>query len=209
VEYFLYTSFLVVVSTLVTGNFSWAGATWGATVSLPDLTPNVGLWWYFFTEMFDQFRPFFLVVFSVNMLIYVAPISIKFQHDPLFAAFILIGIVGMFKPYPTLADSGVFLSMISLFPEIYPYLGTPLVTGLLHLHASLLLPLFNRLWLADGTGNANFFYASTLLFALANGFAITDCIWAGIHLVIGPRREGWSVVQVYDEKIRNGNESMR
>lgn len=33
---------------------------------LPDLTPNPGLWWYFFTEMFDHFRPFFLMVFSVS-----------------------------------------------------------------------------------------------------------------------------------------------
>lgn len=33
---------------------------------LPDLTPNPGLWWYFFTEMFDHFRPFYLVVFSVS-----------------------------------------------------------------------------------------------------------------------------------------------
>jgi len=34
-------------------------------LTLPDLTPNTGLWWYFFTEMFDHFRPFFLMVFSV------------------------------------------------------------------------------------------------------------------------------------------------
>jgi len=34
-------------------------------LSLPDLTPNPGLWWYFFTEMFDHFRPFFLMAFSV------------------------------------------------------------------------------------------------------------------------------------------------
>lgn len=35
---------------------------------LPDLTPNPGLWWYFFTEMFDHFRPFFLMVFSVSSI---------------------------------------------------------------------------------------------------------------------------------------------
>lgn len=35
---------------------------------LPDLTPNPGLWWYFFTEMFDHFRPFFLMVFSVSAI---------------------------------------------------------------------------------------------------------------------------------------------
>jgi GPI transamidase subunit PIG-U len=33
---------------------------------LPDLTPNPGLWWYFMTEMFDHFRPFFLMAFSVS-----------------------------------------------------------------------------------------------------------------------------------------------
>jgi GPI-anchor transamidase subunit U len=75
------------------------------------------------------------------------------------------------------------------------------------LHASLLLPLFNRLWLADGTGNSNFFYASTLVFALANGFAITDCIWAGIRLVIGEEKQDWTVVQVYDEKVRDIRET--
>jgi len=66
-------------------------------LTLPDLTPNTGLWWYFFTEMFDHFRPFFLMVFSVcfplvpgsrhkftisqvHLLIYVVPICIKFQY---------------------------------------------------------------------------------------------------------------------------------
>ena len=36
------------------------------SLTLPDLTPNPGMWWYFFTEMFDHFRPFFLMVFSVR-----------------------------------------------------------------------------------------------------------------------------------------------
>jgi len=40
----------------------------GLRFLLPDLTPNPGLWWYFFTEMFEHFRPFYLVVFSVSEL---------------------------------------------------------------------------------------------------------------------------------------------
>jgi hypothetical protein len=32
----------------------------------------------------------------------------------------------MFKPYPTLADSGLFLSSLVLFPEVYPCLCLPL-----------------------------------------------------------------------------------
>jgi hypothetical protein len=42
------------------------------------------------------------------------------RHDPLYAAFLLVGILGTFKAYPTLADTGLFLSMIVLFPEVYP-----------------------------------------------------------------------------------------
>ena len=71
----------------------------------------------------------------------------------------------------------------------------PIVTGLLHLHASLLMPLFNHLWLVQGTGNANFFYASTLVFACSNGAALVDCIWAGLRIAIGDGEEGQAIVQ--------------
>ena len=75
---------LSMTSTLVSGGFQWKWQTWfvewvlktisrlsgeltfvSNRLSLPDLTPNPGLWWYFFTEMFDHFRPFFLMAFSV------------------------------------------------------------------------------------------------------------------------------------------------
>jgi len=71
----------------------------------------------------------------------------------------------------------------------------PIVTVLLHLHASLLMPLFNHLWLTQGTGNANFFYASTLVFTVANGFALEDVIWSGLRIALGEAVEGYAVVQ--------------
>ncbi|KAL1695025.1 GPI transamidase subunit PIG-U [Schizophyllum commune] len=190
-----YTAFLTVTSALVAGGWSWVPQTWGVSLTLPDLTPNPGLWWYFFTEMFDHFRPFFLMVFSVHLLIYIAPLCIKFQHDMLYAAFLLIGVLGTFKAYPTLSDPGLYLSMHALFPEVYPHFRHPIVTALLHLHAALLMPMFHHLWLAQGTGNANFFYASTLVFACANGAALIEGVWAGLRIAIGPEKEGYSVSQ--------------
>ena len=81
-EYWFYVAILSFISTLVAGSWTWIPQTWGATyvilpfqprwrlmfsrLTLPDLTPNTGLWWYFFTEMFDHYRPFFLVVFNVR-----------------------------------------------------------------------------------------------------------------------------------------------
>ncbi|KAJ7195435.1 GPI transamidase subunit PIG-U [Mycena pura] len=193
-EFLAYTTVLTLASTLVSGGWAWIPQTWGASLTLPDLTPNVGVWWYFFTEMFDHFRPFFLMVFSVHLLIYVAPVCIKFQYDPLYAAFVLLGVLGTFKSYPSMADPGLFISMIAIFPEIFPC-KHPIVTALLHLHAALLMPLFHHLWLNQGTGNANFFYATTLVFACANGAALTDCIWAGLMIAIGEPQEDYVVVQ--------------
>lgn len=45
-------------------------------LTVPDLTPNVGMWWYFFTEMFDHFRAFFLGVFQVSSLRPFQPVSV-------------------------------------------------------------------------------------------------------------------------------------
>ncbi|KAH9936170.1 PIG-U-domain-containing protein [Fomitopsis serialis] len=194
-QFAVYTVLLSGAATLVCGNLTWLEKTWGASLTLPDLTPNPGLWWYFFTEMFDHFRPFFLMVFSVHLLIYVLPLCIKFQHDILYACFLILGILSIFKAYPTLSDPGLFLSMLSLFPETFPYLNHPIVTALLHLHAALLLPLFHYLWLTQGTGNANFFYASTLVFGMANGSALLDSIWAGLRIAIGELKDDFEVVQ--------------
>jgi len=42
------------------------------------------------------------------------------RHDPLFATFILQGIIAMLKSYPTLSDPGLFTAMHALFPELVP-----------------------------------------------------------------------------------------
>ncbi|KAG8915103.1 hypothetical protein FRC00_007880 [Tulasnella sp. 408] len=190
-QYFGYMALLAGVSTIPIWNelrSAWS-------LLLPDLTPNPGLWWYFFTEMFDHFRPFFLVAFSMHPLTYLIPVCTKFKHDPLYAAFLLQGVVATFKPYPTLADPGLFVVMFSLFPEVFPYLRHPIVTILLHMHAALLLPLFHSLWLSQGTGNANFYYATTLVFGIAMAATMMDAVWAGLRIGFGGKPSGWEMVQ--------------
>lgn len=50
-----------------------------SSLSVPDLTPNIGLFWYFFAEMFEHFRLFFLCVFQINVFFYTLPLSIKLK----------------------------------------------------------------------------------------------------------------------------------
>lgn len=56
----------------------------------------------------------------------------------------------------------------------------PLFTTMAHLYTLLLLPIFHYLWLYAGSGNSNFYYASTLVWALANGLGVIDGLSAGL-----------------------------
>ncbi|KAG9103357.1 hypothetical protein FRC06_011304 [Ceratobasidium sp. 370] len=194
-EWAVYVGLFAVAGNLVTGGWGWIWRSWGAVITLSDATPNCGLWWYFFTEMFDHYRPFFLFAFSAHPLIYVAPICMKFKHDPFYAAYLLLGVSATLKSYPTLADAGLFISLTPLFPETFAYLRHPLPTVLLHLHAALLMPLASHLWLAQGTGNANFLYAATLVYGLANGAMVIDAVWGGLRAAF-VTKDGDEVVQL-------------
>lgn len=47
--------------------------------TVPDLRPNIGLFWYFFTEVFEHFLSFFLAVFQVQIFVYAFPLAYKFR----------------------------------------------------------------------------------------------------------------------------------
>lgn len=75
----------------------------------------------------------------------------------------------------------------------------PIVTTLVHTHAALLLPLFHALWVTEGRGNANFYYAASLVMGVAGGMGVVDACFAGMRIAIGDIAEGerdkWAVVQ--------------
>lgn len=61
------------------GSWEFLASTYGVHLLLPDLTPNVGLWWYFFIEMFDSFREFFLCVFQLHLAVYLAGLCLRLR----------------------------------------------------------------------------------------------------------------------------------
>jgi phosphatidylinositol glycan class U len=111
---------LLYLSYALTGSWQFIASTYGTPLLLPDLTPNVGLWWYFFIEMFDSFREFFLGVFWLHMASYVGGLSIKLRKQPLFAAVAMLGVIAVFQPYPSIADSALFLGTVPLYRHVFP-----------------------------------------------------------------------------------------
>lgn len=139
---------LIGLSYLITGSWQFLSSTYGTYLLLPDLTPNVGLWWYFFIEMFDSFREFFLGVFWLHMASYVGGLSLRFQKQPLFAIVAMLGIIAVFQPYPSIADTSLFLGVVPLYRHLFPceFLHTPVFV----LMSSWLMPFYSDAILLPG-----------------------------------------------------------
>jgi len=170
---------LLGMSFALAGN-SWGflARTYGIQLTLSDLTPNVGLWWYFFIEIFDSFRAFFLAVFWLHLVIYVGGLSIRLRTQPLAVLTILLGVFSVFKPYPSISDTSLFLAMFSLFQHLYPIMRYTYVASATMLYATFLGPAFYHLWIYAGSGNANFFYAITLVWSLGQSLLVSDLTFA-------------------------------
>lgn len=179
-------SVLFQMSYFITGSWEFLSSTYGIQLTLTDLTPNVGLWWYFFIEMFDSFRSFFLAVFWLHLSSYVGALSMRIRSQPLFVITLLLGIFGIFKPYPSISDTSLFLAMIPLYRHIFPLMRYTFVVPSTILYATFLGPAFYYLWIYAGSGNANFFYAITLVWSLGQSLLVSDLTFAAL-------RDEWEV----------------
>lgn len=115
---------LLYTSHLVIGSWQFLASTYGVQLLLPDLTPNVGLWWYFFIEMFDSFRNFFLGIFWLHMASYVGGLTLRLRRQPLFVVCCLLGVFAVFAPYPSVADAGLFLGVLPMWRHVFPRRST-------------------------------------------------------------------------------------
>ncbi|KAK4672271.1 hypothetical protein QC763_101630 [Podospora pseudopauciseta] len=166
------------MSYLITGSWEFLPSTYGVQLTLSDLTPNVGLWWYFFIEMFDSFRSFFLAVFWLHLSCYVGGLSIRIRRQPLVVLTLLLGIFAIFKPYPSISDTSLFLAMVPLYRHVFPLMRYSFVIAAVIMYASFLGPAFYYLWIYAGSGNANFFYAITLVWGLGQSLLVCDLMFA-------------------------------
>ena len=110
---------LLIFSRLLLPSWSFLPSVYLTPLSLPDLTPNPGLWWYFFTEMFDAFRNFFLGVFWLHMLSYSVPFCLRLRKQPLAAVVAMMGITAIFQPYANIGEVGAWLSAVSLLSHTF------------------------------------------------------------------------------------------
>lgn len=108
------------LSYYIMGSWSFLKSTIGFILFVPDLRPNIGLYWYFFTEMFEHFRSLFIASFEINVsLLFIAPLALRFRKDPMLLAFSYLAIDAIFKSYPCIGDVGFYLSLLPLWRHLF------------------------------------------------------------------------------------------
>lgn len=64
------------------GTWAFLGAAVRSQLLCENLTPNIGLYWYFFAEVFPRFRGFFRVLFLSQPYVYVLPATLRLGMFP-------------------------------------------------------------------------------------------------------------------------------
>ena len=159
-------------------NTRFIECTYMFTLKVPDLVPNLGLFWYFFTEMFDHFRTFFTFVFQINAFIYAIPMTIRLRHDPVVDLLLQVSFLTILKSYPNVGETGFYLSLLPVLAFLFPMMRNFLVYSCMILFSTILAPVMYYLWLGSGGGNANFYYAITIVFSVGQVFLLVDLLYA-------------------------------
>lgn len=161
--------------------WSFLDATYGFILNHRDLQPNIGLFWYFFTEMFDHFRDLFLWTFQINAtVLYLVPLALKLRHEPLMLATVLTGLGAIFRSYPCVGDVAFYMALLPMWKFGQKFMSHNFVVGCFFIITSVLGPVVWHLWIYSASANANFYFGVTLAFATAQIFLVTDLLFAFI-----------------------------
>ncbi|CUM64632.1 uncharacterized protein PRCAT00002241001 [Priceomyces carsonii] len=191
-SYLITTSILLWSSYFATSSWSFLNLCYGTVIKFDKISPNLGLWWYMFTEMFDFFTPFYLGVFNIFSVIFIAPFTVRlfeFQNkdhtlvlgDSFLAVVLSYLWLSFTKSYSTVGDLAFALSLIPIFKSTFlQYCRFIYITGLTLLVCLLLTPIFYYSWIVLGNGNSNFFYSLNLIWGAVHALTMIDQIWARV-----------------------------
>jgi phosphatidylinositol glycan class U len=171
----------IFVANLALENFNtrFIECTYLFILKVPDLVPNMGVFWYFFTEMFDHFLVFFTFVFQLNTFLYSVPLTIRLKDEPMVNILLQISLLTVLKSYPNVSETSFYLALlVPIIAYSFPLMRNFLVYSCMLLAATVLAPIMFYLWLGSGGGNANFYFAITLVYSTGQLFLIADLLYA-------------------------------
>jgi phosphatidylinositol glycan class U len=154
--------------------YFWESYVWQLKVS--DHKPNVGLFWYFFSMVFDRFRPYFLFAFNIQILVYVIPLALRTWRRPLIMTTLLVAMIGMLRPYPTIGDMALPFAFALMHREVVARMRIKTILIVTMIVSMCLLPTMWFLWIFPGAGNANHYYFAGLTYSSSGLILVSEFI---------------------------------
>lgn len=114
-------------------------------------------------EMFDAYKPFFRFVAHSSAVVMAIPIAVRFPRRPIFLFVVQAFVTALFRPYPSVADLGLALSLLPLLRPQLEKCKAMLFMGVAFSLLGVLGPAMLHQWLAVESANSNFYYSITLL----------------------------------------------
>ncbi|XGW24769.1 hypothetical protein V3C99_006324 [Haemonchus contortus] len=178
---------IMLITSWVSNHMNWdfIDDTYGFILRVDDLTPNVGLVWYFFTQVFEHFRTFYLMVFQINLLVYVIPLLLGLRKDAHLHLVISLLLVAVFSSYPTLNDASVYMALLPMLEKYRKYPRYTLTVAGTIVTCVILMPVMWHMWIVAGSGNANFYFAVTLIYNVAQVYIMIDLMFAYFRKEVG------------------------
>jgi phosphatidylinositol glycan class U len=169
---------IIFLSSELSQDWKFLDRTFGFILNVRDLKPNIGLFWYFFTEMFDHFHLLFICTFQINAFIYVIPLTIRFFNEPSMLIYSFCSLMTIFKSYPSIGDVGFYLALLPMWKHLFPFMQQKFLVGCFFVATTVLAPIQWLLWIYSGSANANFYFGVTIAFGTAQIFLLTDVMLA-------------------------------
>ncbi|CAJ0962860.1 unnamed protein product, partial [Mesorhabditis belari] len=183
-------------------NYVLSGNTWGFAsniygfmVNYEDLKPNCGLFWYFYSQVFEHFRTFYEYVFLANSFLYVLPLTLALRSDPVLHLTLSLLLLVTLSPYPTLGDAAIYMALLPLQQRHFKSLRYSLLIACTITTCVCLMPIMWHMWVVSGSGNANFYFAVTLIYNVAQLYILLDLLMAYFRA---------EVTEVIPEEITEG-----
>ena len=199
---------LALASAAFTSSWRFLDSCYLAVIYFKQITPNVGLWWYLFTEMFEFFTPFYLGMFNLYSFSFIIPIAMRLFEsksspklgDSFLAVLLSLLWISFTKSYPTVGDLGFALSLLPIFKgTVLPYCKMIFISGMTLVTTLILSLIFYYCWIVLGTGNANFFYSINLIWGGVHLLFMMDLLWAKLIVDYGVENE------ICDEGLKRVN----
>ena len=166
-----------VMSNAKVASMDWIRATYGFRLVAEDLSPNLGCFWYFFTEMFDNFRVFSL---RVRLLPGRAVRAGRRQARRGRTSVLRVHRQAAVRRVLALSNPRRRRGIPRVAPALSRVAGGRGRIGYLvcagYVASALLSPIMWRLWIVDRVANANFFFATTLAWMATQSALCVLCV---------------------------------